>query len=89
MYLDHGREEAHSKGGSTSYVQVLGGSAMNNLQASDRVVWTLFQIVRDCTEMLGVTVESISIGEIGIRYWTGEPRAAAAAAAIRGTQGCS
>jgi hypothetical protein len=34
-----------------------------------------------CIGLLGVTVESITDGEIGTRYWTGEQGAAAVATA--------
>jgi len=65
----------------TSYIQILGATAIDNLLASEQVVWTFFLRVGDCTGLLGVTVESISSGEIGTRHWTGEQGAAAVVAA--------
>jgi len=81
MYLDHTREEARSEGGCTSYIHLLGATAIDNLLASEQVVWTFFLRVGDCTGLLGVTVESISSGEIGTRHWTGEQGTAAVVAA--------
>jgi hypothetical protein len=74
------REEACSEGGCTSYIQILGATAIDDLLASEQVVWTFFLRVGDCTGLLGVTVESISSGEIGTRHWTGEQGAAAVVA---------
>jgi len=41
----------------------------------------VFLRVGDCTGLLGVTVESISSGEIGTRHWTGEQGAVEVVAA--------
>jgi len=75
------REEARSEGGCTSYIQTLGATAIDDLLASEQVVWTFFLRVGVRIGLLGVTVESISSGEIGTRYWTGEQGAAAVVAA--------
>ena len=73
-------EEAHSEEGCTLYIQILGAMAIDDLLASEQVVWTFFSRVEDCTGLLEVTVESISSGELGTRHWTGEQGAAVAAA---------
>jgi hypothetical protein len=75
------REEARSKGGCTSYIQTLGATAIDDLLASEQVVWTFFLRVGVCIGLLGVTVESISSGERGSRHWTGEQGAGAVVAA--------
>jgi len=49
------REEARSEGGCTSYIQIVGATAIDDLLASEQVVWTFFQRVGDCTRLLGVT----------------------------------
>jgi len=73
-------EKACSKGGSSiADIQLLAVNAFDNLLAGEEVIWIFFQRVKDCTGLLEVTVESISSGEIGTRYWTGEQRVAAAA----------
>jgi len=77
------REEARSEGGCTSYTQILGASAIDDLLASEQVVWTFFLRVGVRIGLLGVTVESISSGEIGTRHWTGKRGAAAATARKR------
>jgi hypothetical protein len=77
------REEARSEGGCTSYIQILGATAIDDLLASEQVVWTFFLRVGVRIGLLGVTVESISSGEIGTRHWTGEQGAAAATARKR------
>jgi len=77
------REEARSQGGCTSHIQILGATAIDDLLASEQVVWTFFLRVGVRTGLLGVTVESISTGEIGTRQWTGEQGATAATARIR------
>jgi hypothetical protein len=74
------REEACSEGGCTSYIQILAATAIDDLLASKRVVWTFFLRVGVRTGLLGVTLESISSDEIGTRHWTVEQRAAAATA---------
>jgi len=75
------REEAHSEGGCTSYIQILGATAIDDLLPSEQVVRTCFLRVGFRIGLLGVTVESISSGEIGTRDWTGEEGAAAVVAA--------
>jgi len=75
------RVEARSEGGCTSYIQILGATAIDDQLASEEVVWTFFLRVGVRIGLLGVTVESISSGEIGTRHWTGEQGAAAVVAA--------
>ena len=77
------REEARSEGGCTSYIQILGATAIDDLLASEQVVWMFFLRVGVRIGLLGVTVESISSGEIGTRHWMGEQGAAAATARKR------
>ena len=77
------REEVRSEGGCTSYIQILGATAIDDLLASEQVVWTFFRRVGVSTALLGVTVESISSGEISTRHWTGEQGAASATARNR------
>jgi hypothetical protein len=77
------REEARSEGGCTSYIPTLGATAIDDLLASEQVVWTFFQRVGVRIGLLGVTVECISSGEIGAGHWTGEQGAAAATARQR------
>jgi len=36
------REEARSEGGGTSYIHILGATAIDDLLASEQVVWTIF-----------------------------------------------
>jgi len=74
-------EEARSEGGWTSCIQILGATAIDDQLASEQVVWTLFLRVGVRIGLLGVTVESISSGEIGTRHWTGEQGAAVVVAA--------
>ena len=74
------REEVRSEGGCTSYIQILGVTAIDDLLASEQVVWTFILRVIVHSGLLGVTVESISSGEIGTRHWTGEQGAAAGGA---------
>jgi len=57
------RVETHSEGGCTSYIQILGATAIDDQLASDEVVWTFFLRVGVRTGLMGVTVESISSGE--------------------------
>ena len=75
------RVEARSEGGCTSNIQILVATAIDNQLASEEVVWTFFLRVGVHIRLLGVTVESISSGEIGTRHWTGEQGAAAVEAA--------
>jgi len=78
------REEGCSKeGGDIPDIQILGATTFDDLLASEQVVWTMFLKVGDFTGLQGVTVESISSGEIGTRNWTGEQRAATATARKR------
>ena len=76
------REEACSEGGSgIPDISILGTNAFDDQLASEEVVWTFFLRVGVRIGLLGVTVESISSGEIGTRHWTGEQGAAAVVAA--------
>jgi len=67
-----GREEVHSEGGCTSYKQILGASAIDDMPASEQLISMCFWIVGDGTGLPGVTVESICSGEIDSRHWMGE-----------------
>jgi hypothetical protein len=67
------REEACSAGGGgVPDIQILGANVFDNQLASAVVVWTFSIRVGVCLELLPVTVESISSGEIGPRHWSGE-----------------
>jgi hypothetical protein len=58
------REEACSEGGDgIPDIQILGATAFDDLLASEQVVGTFFLKVRDCTGLLGATVEGITDGE--------------------------
>jgi len=57
------REAAHSAGGCTSHNQTLGATTIDDLQASEQVVWTFFLNVGDSTGLQGVTVEGTADGE--------------------------
>jgi len=74
------RVEAHSECGCTSYIPILGATAIDNQLACEEVVWTFFLRVGVNIGLLGVNVGSISSCEIGSRHWTGEPGEAAATA---------
>jgi len=73
------REEVQSNGDSTSYIQLLAATAIDNLLASEEVGWMFGIRVGVCTGLLEVTVESICDGEIGTRCRTGRQEAAVAA----------
>jgi len=76
------REEACSEeGGGVPDILILGATALDDQLASEEVVWTIFLRVGVLIGLLGVTVESISSGEIGTRHWTGEQGAVAVVAA--------
>jgi len=76
------REEACSEGGGgIPDIQILGATTFDDLLASEEVFWTFFLGVGVRIGLLGVTVESISSGEIGVRHRMGEQGAAAAVAA--------
>jgi len=76
------REEACSEGGGGDPdISILGTNAFDDQLASEEVVWTFFLRVGVRIGLLGVTVESISSGEIGTRHRTGEQGAAAVVAA--------
>jgi len=77
------REEARSEGGCTSYIQILGATAIDDLLASEQVIWSFFLRVGVHIGLLGVNVESLTSGEIGTRHRTGEQGAAAATASKR------
>jgi len=78
------REEACSEGGcGVPDILILGATTFDDQLASDEIVWMFFLRVEVRIGLLGVTVESISSGEIGTRHWTGEQGAAAATARKR------
>ena len=70
-------ETCFEGGGGIPDISKLGTNAFDDQLASEEVVWTFFLRVGVRTGLLGVTVESISSGEIGTRHWTGEQAAAA------------
>jgi hypothetical protein len=71
-----------SEGGSgISDITILGTNAFDDQLASEEVVWTVFLRVGVHIRLLGVTVGSISSGEIGTRHWSGEQGAAVVVAA--------
>jgi len=72
--------EAHYEGGCTSYIQILGALAIEDELASE-VIWAFFLRVGVLIGLLGVTMDSITSGEIGTRHWMGKQRAAAVVAA--------
>jgi hypothetical protein len=74
-------EETRSEGGCTSYIQILGATAIDDQLASEEVVGMFFLRVGVRIGLRGVTRESISSGEIGTRHLTGEQGAAAVVAA--------
>jgi len=58
------REEAGSKGaGGIPDIQILGATAFDHVLASQQVVGTFFLRVRDCSGLLGATVERITDGQ--------------------------
>jgi hypothetical protein len=58
------REEACSEGGcGIPDIQILGGTAFDDLLALEQVVGTFFLRLGDCTGLLGATVEGITDGE--------------------------
>jgi len=76
------RVEACSEGGcGVPDILILGANAFDDQLASEAVVWTFFLRVGVRIGLLGVTVESISSGEIGTRHWMGEQGAAVVVAA--------
>jgi len=75
------REEMCSRGGRTSYIQILRATAIDDQVASEEVIGTFFLGVGVRIGLLGVTVESISGGEMGTRHRMGEQGAAAVVAA--------
>jgi len=70
-------EGCSERGDSIPDISILGTHAIDDQLASEEVVWTLFLRVRVHIRLLGVTVESISVGEIGTRHWMGEQGAVA------------
>jgi len=75
------RVEVCSEGcGGVPDIQIVGTNAFDDILASEEVIWTFFLRVGDCTGLLGVTMESISSGEIGSTQWTGKMGVAVAAA---------
>jgi len=57
--------------GCTSYIQILGCTAIEDLLAYEEAIGKFYLRVWDCTGLLGVTMEYISSGEIGTRDSTG------------------
>lgn len=73
------REAACSEGGGRfPDIQILRVNSFDDILACKPVVWIFFLGVGDYIGLPGVTMESISSGEIGNRHWTGEQGAAAA-----------
>jgi len=63
------REEACSEGGGgVPDILILGATTFDDQLASEEVVWTFFLRVGVRIGLQGVTVESISSGEIGTRH---------------------
>jgi len=77
------REEVRSESGCTSSIQILGAGAIDDLLASEQVIWTFFLRVRVCIGLLGVTVESITSGQRSTGHRTGKQGAPAATARNR------
>jgi hypothetical protein len=75
------REVYSEGGGGVPDIQILGANDFDDQLAREEVIWTFFLRVGVRIGLLGVTVESISRGEIGTRHWTGEQGAAAVVAA--------
>ena len=76
------RDEVCSEGGGGVLdISILGANAFDDQLASEEVGWTFFLRVGVHIGLLGVTMVSISSGEIGTRHWTGEQGAAAVVAA--------
>jgi len=61
-------------------ISILGTNAFDNQLAREEVIWTFFLRVGVHIGLLGVTMDSISGGEIGTRHWTSEQGAVAATA---------
>ena len=79
-------QEGRSEGGSgVLNISVLGTNALDDELASEEVIWMFFLRVAVRIGLLGVTVQSISSGEIGTRHWTGEQGAAVVVAAAEFT----
>jgi hypothetical protein len=71
------REEVCSEGGdSDPDMAILGTNAFDNQLPSEEFIWRIFLQVGVHIWLVGVTVESITSGEIGTGHWTGEQRAA-------------
>jgi hypothetical protein len=82
------REEVCSEGGGHVPDIIIPGATTFDVQlTSEKVVWTFFVRVAVPIELLGVTVESISTGGIGIRRWMGEQGAAVVVAAAERPHG--
>jgi hypothetical protein len=65
-------EEVHSHGVCTSYIAIRIASAIDDLLASEQVIWTFFRSVGNCTGLQAVPMESITCGKIGSRDWVSE-----------------
>jgi len=66
-------EASSERGRSVPDIQILGANAFDDLLASEEVEWTFTLRMGVRIGLLGVTVESISSGEIGTRHCMGEP----------------
>jgi len=67
------REETCSEGGGCiPDISILRANAFDDQLASEEVIWMFFLTVGVRTGLVVVTVEIISGGEIGTRYWTGK-----------------
>jgi len=56
-------KEMHSDSDCTSYTQIPGAITIDNLLASEQVIWTFIQRVADCKGRLGVTMKHITQGD--------------------------
>jgi hypothetical protein len=83
-----GMEEVCFKGGGgVPDISILGTNTFDDQLASKEVVWTYCLRVGVHMGLLGVTVDSISGGEIGTRHCTGEQGAAAVVVAEESPHG--
>jgi len=58
-----GEEACSEGGGGIPDIQILGGTAFDDLLASEQVVGTFFLRVGYCTGLLGATMEAVTDGE--------------------------
>jgi len=73
------REESNSEGSCSSSIEILGGTAIDDILASEEVIYMFFPRVRAPTRLLGLTLAGIADAKRGITYWTGEQGVAVAA----------